>query len=282
MTQRAQRPPRRSSTGMVLIAVLWIVAALSIAVTGLTRSIKQEAALMSASRSTLQAAAAGEAAIAIVLQQLVAARIPLSSLQATSVTFDQRVIPVQVVPLTGLIDVNAAPIELLTRLYAQAGGDAEALAQATVAARERKDSRGAPTRFEAPEDLLQVPGFSYDLYAKIVDLVTTDIRGSGRVNALAAPSAVLEVLAGGDVAVAERISSQREAGEGGIDTTGLAGNMVQAASSRRLRITARVSMPDGALVDVERDVDLTPNRRDGAPWQLFHSTNRIQPAHSSH
>lgn len=283
MTRRYARRTRHSAAGMVLIAVLWIVAALSIAVTGLTRSIKQEAALMGASRSTLQAAAAGEAAIAIVLQQLLAARAPLTSLQVTSVNFDQRDISVQVVPLSGLIDVNAASAELLTQLYTQAGGGGgDALAQATIAARERKDSRGAPTRFEAPEDLLQVPGFSYNLYAKIAGLVTTDTRGSGRVNALAAPSGVLAVLANGNAATVERIAGARQAGESGIDTTGLSGGVLQAAPGRRLRITAIVGMPDGASVEVERDVDLTSNKRDGAPWQLFHSTNRIKPAQSPH
>lgn len=283
MIRRNARQVRRSSAGMVLIAVLWIVAALSIAVTGLTRSIRQEATLMGASRSTLQAAAVGEAAIAIVLQQLLAERAPLTSLQEASVTFDQRVIPVQVVPLTGLIDVNAASAELLTQLYTQGGGaGAEALAQATIAARERKDARGAAARFEAPEDLLQVPGFSYDLYAKIAGLVTTDTRGSGRVNALAAPSGVLAVLANGNAATVERIAGARQAGEGGIDTTGLDGGMLQSAPGRRVRMTASVGMPDGTSIEIERDVDLTPNKRDGSPWQLFHSTNRIKPAQSPH
>lgn len=279
---RRTRPPLRSSAGMVLIAVLWIIAALSIAVTGLTRSVRQEAALMGAARSTLQAAAAGEAAIAIVMQQLVASRDKLMNLQEVSVTFDQRLIPVQVVPITGLVDANDAPVELLSQLFVQAGGwpaaSAQALAQAIVATRETRDSLGAQRRFEAPEDLLQVPGFNYDLYAKVVDLVTTDTRGSGRVNALAAPKAVLAVLANGDVATAGRIADDRQAGQMGIDTTGLAGNLLQNAPSRRLRMTAKVSMSDGTFIDVQRDVDLTFNRQDGSPWQVFHSINRIQPA----
>lgn len=284
MIRRTAERLRRSSGGMVLIAVLWIIAALSIAVTGLTRSVRQEAALMGASRNALQAAASGEAAIALVLQQLLAAGAPLSRLQDVSVEFDQRVVPVQMMPLTGLIDINAAPPALLARLYAVAGGlptgAAESMAQATVASREQRDSRGAPIRFEAPEDLLQVPGFGYDLYARLARLVTADVRGSGRVNALAAPAAVLAVLANGDAAVAERISSERQAGADGIDTTALDSSFVQLAPSRRVRLTARVSSSDGSVVDVERDVDLTPDRRSGAPWQVFHSTNRIEPAPS--
>lgn len=282
MIRRRPRSPHRAATGMVLIAVLWIVAALSIAVTGLTRSVRQEAALMGTSRNALQAAATGEAAIAIVLQQLLAGGAPLSRLQEVSVAFDGRAIPVEIMPLTGLIDINAAPPALLARLYTVAGGlpaaAAEAMAQATVMAREQRDSRGSATRFEAPEDLLQVPGFSYDLYARLAGLVTADVRGSGRVNALAAPTAVLTVLASGDAAVAERISSERLAGAEGIDTTALDASLLQAAPSRRVRMTARVGMPDGSFVDVERGVDLTPSQRDGAPWQVFQSNNRTEPA----
>ena len=282
--RRGHRPQRHSGTGMVLIAVLWIVAALSIAVTGLTRSIKQEAALMSASRTTVQAIGIGEAAIALVLQQLAATRDPLASLQEVSMAFHQHVVPVQVVPLTGLIDVNAAPAELLALLFSQSANwpvaAAQALAQATVEARERKDSRGVPVRYEAAEDLLQVPGFTYDLYAKVIGLITTDTRGSGRVNPLAAPSGVLAVLANGDASIAARIDAARRAGETGIDTTALAGALVQNVPSRRARVTASVSMPDGSVVDVVRDVDLTLNHRDGAPWQVFHTINRIQPAPS--
>lgn len=267
---------------MVLIAVLWIVAALSIAVTGLTRSVRQEAALLGAARNSLQAAALGEAAIALVLQQLAAAGRPVAEWREAPVRFQGQAIDVSVAPLTGLIDLNAAPVALLAKLYAVAGGEApaaaESLAQATVAARERRDARGLAVRFEAPEDLLQVPGFGYDLYARLAGLVTADLRGSGKVNPLAAPLGVLAVLANGNQGLAERIASARRAGGEGTDMTALDGNFVQQNAGKQLRLVARVPAADGSTVEVLRDVDLTPDRRSGAPWQVFHASQRNLPA----
>ena len=278
----AARKPQRQHAGMVLIAVLWIVAALSIAVTGLTRSVRQEAALLGAARSNLQAAALGEAAIALALQQMTAAGTPVNGWREAPVQFHGQSMVVSVAPLTGLIDINAAPSALLAKLYTIAGGvppgTAEALAQATLAARERRDARGAPVRFEAPEDLLQVPGFGYDLYARLAGLITADLRGSGKVNPLAAPPGVLAVLANGNVGVADRIASERRAGGEGIDMTALDGNFIQQTVGRQLRIVARVPGADGVAVEILRDVDLTPDRRSGAPWQVFHASQRSVPA----
>lgn len=277
---RSQKPLRAG--GMVLIAVLWIVAALSIAVTGLTRSVRQEASLLGASRQALQATALGEAAIALVLQQMQAANAPLGQLREVPVSFQGQSITVSVAPLTGWVDINAASPALLAKLYQIAGGmpsgAAEALAQSTLAARERRDGRGIPARFEAPEDLLQVPGFNYDLYARLAGLVTADVRGAGRVNALAAPRDVLAVLADGNFAVADRIDSARRAGADGIDITALDANFVQSTSAKQFRVVARIGSAEGASVDVLRDVSMTPDRRTGAPWQIFHASQRTVQA----
>lgn len=276
------RQPQHRQAGMVLIAVLWIVAALSIAVTGLTRSVRQEAALLGVARSNLQATALGEAAIALALQQMVAAGKPAGEWREAPVQFQGQTIGVSVAPLTGLIDINAAPPALLAKLYTVAGGlppaAAETLAQATVAARERRDARGVPARFEAPEDLLQVPGFGYDLYARLAGLITADLRGSGRVNPLAAPPGVLAVLANGNQGVVDQIAGARRTGGEGIDMTALDGNFVQQTAGRQLRMVARVPNADGSAVEVLRDVDLTPDRRSGAPWQIFHASERAVPA----
>ncbi|NEI25200.1 general secretion pathway protein GspK, partial [Rhizobium leguminosarum] len=65
---RAGRPAR----GMVLIAVLWIVASLAIIVTGVTRTIREEARMMALARQDVQAQALGDAAIQVALQTIVA------------------------------------------------------------------------------------------------------------------------------------------------------------------------------------------------------------------
>lgn len=270
--------------GMVLIAVLWMVAALSIIVIGVSHSVREESRVVSRARQGVEALALGDAAIQIVLQGMSSQSVPAE--RATKVDVLYRGVPmeVQVMPLNGLIDINGASVQLLSRLYAVAGGlkveGAEALAQATVTARERKDSKGAAARFEAVEDLLQVPGVDYSLYARLSGLVTADLRGGGKVNPMAAPLGVLAVLAGGNASAASRIAADREAGSEGIDTTALDVSFTDNTTVRRFRIEARVPMVAEAWFRISRTVDLGSRARSGVPWHTFSSSHRFEPVGS--
>lgn len=268
--------------GMVLIAVLWMVAALGILVAGMTRSVREEARTLILARQSIEGMALGDAAIQLVLQEMVSqpANAPASLVQIPTV-YRGVSIEVQVLPLNGLIDLNSAPEALLTSLYAVAGGlpaaSASTLAQATVQARQQRDSRGGQKRFEAPEDLLQIQGVDYPLYARLSGLVTADLNGAGKVNPLAAPLGVLTVLASGNAEVAAHIAQVRSAGAGAIDTTALDSAFVQNTSVRRFRLQARVPLVDGAWLNVSRSVDLNARRRDGVPWHTFHTSHGIDP-----
>lgn len=266
---------------MVLIAVLWMVVALSIMVTGLTRSVREESRVMSRSRQSVEALALGNAAIQITLQNLLSQSVTLGRMRQEVVVYRGVSMPVQIMPLNGLIDINSAPVPLLARLYVVAGGlsteAAEKLAQATVAARERKDLKGSDVQFEAGEDLLQVPGLDYNLYARLSGFITTDLRGSGKVNPMAAPLEVLVVLAGGDAAVASRIAADRDAGLEGIDTTALDASFTDNTTARRFRIQARVPMADTSWLRVSRNIDLGSRVRSGVPWHTFSSSHSFEP-----
>ena len=272
---------RRHARGMVLIAVLWMVVALSIMVTGLTRSVREESRVMSRSRQSVEALALGNAAIQITLQNLLSQSVTLGRMRQEVVVYRGVSMPVQIMPLNGLIDINSAPVPLLARLYVVAGGlsteAAEKLAQATVAARERKDLKGSAVQFEAGEDLLQVPGLDYNLYARLSGFITTDLRGSGKVNPMAAPLEVLVVLAGGDAAVASRIAADRDAGLEGIDTTALDASFTDNTTARRFRIQARVPMADTSWLRVSRNIDLGSRVRSGVPWHTFSSSHSFEP-----
>lgn len=282
MSMRVYRTSERlSHRGMVLIAVLWMVAALSIIVTGLTRSVREESRMMSRARQSVEALGLGDAAIQMVLQGMSSRPVQKGRMEEVAIAYRGVPISVQVMPLNGLIDINAAAMPLLIRLYSVAGGlpaeAAEVLAQATVTARERKDSRGRAARFEAGEDLLQVQGVDYGLYARLSGLITADLRGSGKVNPMAAPPEVLTVLAGGNVAVAMHIAADRHAGLEGIDTTALDASVIDSAIVRRFRIQARVPLLDGTWLRVSRTVDLTPRARNGMPWHTFSSSHSFEP-----
>jgi general secretion pathway protein K len=276
---------RQAEKGMVLIVVLWMVAALSIIVTGVTRSVREEAHILSLERQRVQARGLGDAAIHIVLQGMVAQPTPpIARLTTVDVVYGGVSMAVEIMPLNGLIDINNAPAPLLTSLFAVAGGvspdEAANLAQATLDTRSRKNGLGAPERFDAKEDLLRVPGIDYTLYAKLSALITADLRSGGKVNPLAAPRSVLVVLASGNAGIAARIASDRSAGKEGIDTTSLDGGGGENTSTSRFRIEARVPLPSGGWLRVSRSVDLNARARDGLPWWTFHSEQGFEPVSS--
>jgi general secretion pathway protein K len=276
------RHPTKQSAGrgMVLIAVLWVVAALSLIVTGMVRSVRDELRQVGVSDQMVRGAALGDAAVALVLQRMsdpTWVQLPYGSLE---ISFLEHTIKVQIASLTGWIDLNTASPVLLQKLFVVAAGlpadQAGAVAATVVAMRSRTEPSGRLTRFEATEDLMQVEGVDYEIYSKVAPLLTTDARGSGRVAAVAAPPGVLEVLADGNQAVVQRIVSARDANAVGLDTTGLDPTLVDNATSRRYLIRAQVPLNDGAWVIASRWVDFSDQRSDGLPWRVFHADNRFE------
>lgn len=273
--------PRERNYGMALLAVLWTVAALSIIATGITHSIRSESRAVVQARQEVEAQALGEGAIQIALQALLASNQPASKALLTEVVYRGVAMQVRIMPLSGLIDVNMATPQLLERLLVVAGGlapdAAQVAAQNIVQARLVRKSQSGGLSFEAPEDLLRVPGIDYDLYARLADLLTADVRGSGRVNPMAAPVGVLTVLAGGNASVAAQIATSRDAGQVGVDTSALDSSLIDASVSRRMQVQARVPMADGGYMRISRSVALDARTPDGAPWLTFSATVGIEP-----
>lgn len=269
-TQQAAR------RGIALVAVLWIVAALSIAVTGIVHTMRSETRAVAAARRLLQAQAAGEAAIAIALQGMTAPQGgPRPAWRRVQIPYDGQQIAVEASTLNGLVDINRASPELLTLLYGVAGGlkgqAAAALAQATIQARQQPDAAGQPLRFDAIEDMMRVPGIDYDLYARLRPLVTADARGSGKVNAQAAPQALLSVLAEGNAQRAAALSNTRLQDGQAMDTSSLRGEFIDNTVGSRYLVQAFVPMADGSQGVVLRTVDLSPDQRAGLPWRILNA-----------
>ena len=277
--QQAQRHQR----GMALIAVLWIVAALAILATGMTQSVRQQVRVTALTLDAVAAQAVGDGALARALQAL--QTMPQRPQQAVTetVTYGGADIAVEVMPLDGLISLNGASVPLLTALLQVAGGlpapQAEALAQQLDdwrAGRGGELGTPVPRHFEAPEDLLLVPGVDYTLYARLRPLVTTDQRGGDRVNPLAAPPAVLAVLARGDVALAERIAAQRAASAVGVDTTGLDATLAGTSGSTYFyRLVAKVPLGEGKILGFTRDVALGSFSPRITPWRTLRSERQL-------
>lgn len=283
---RRPDPSRSQGRGVALVLVLWMVAALTVAVSGLMYMARGEIRVAGVERDSIVASARADAAIRLVLQQMSAQGEPVRALTTVAIPFDGVSIEVRVIPLTGLIDLNRAPESLLTDLVEVAGelprAAATQVAQAIVARRQPGGTRvagpsGSPIRlYAATEDLLQVPGIDYALYARLAPLVTTDAAGSGRVNPLAAPVPVLRVLAAGDAQAAQQLALQRDGAGLLTDTTRLNAAHIDQATSSRYRIEARLPLAGGATLVRAHVVQLGLVREEGLPWRVFHTQRTLE------
>ena len=242
--------------------------------------------MIALARQEVDAQALGDGAIALALQALRVTPQPIIGVVQTEAVYRGVRIEVQIMPFNGLIDINQAPAPLLQRLFTVAGGltpdAAQALAQTVIQVRQQPDRRGRAQPFETEEDLLRVPGIDYDLYARLAGLLTADIRGSGRVNPLAAPMDVLVVLADGNIAQAQKIAAARDAGQVAIDTSALDARMLAIQPSRRLRVLARVPLADSGFMRVVRDIELDARTPTGAPWLIFRAITAVEPVNRNH
>lgn len=266
---------------MALIAVLWTVAALGVIASGMLHTVKGEIRLVGQQLQTAQAGALADGAIRWVLQDVSARKPLLVRTLYIEAPLQGRLVRMQVQPLNGLIDINQASVPLLTALFQHAAGlpqtDSSQLAQAVVNARKRPDAQGRPEGFDAPEDLLRVPGISYPLYATITHLVSASLKSSGRVNPEAATVPVLTVLAQGNAALANQLAAARDSSPLLMDTTQLVPEFIDTTAANSVQVTAHVPLSDGADLVKTWWVGLSASRQTGLPWQVLETRQHIQP-----
>jgi len=290
---------RRRQHGLALVAVLWIAAALMITATGVVYAVRNEVRTVASFRELAVAGALGDAGVLLVARELAAAAKQEGRLQQYDTQFEQAVVGVRVVPLTGLIDLNAAAEPLLTDLIAVAGGmdqsQAAPLAQRIIDWRDADEqphpqgaedaayaAAGSPFRtrggpFESPEDLLQVLGIDFDLYGRLRPLITVHFRGAGRVDPAAAPLSVLRVLASGNEQIAVDYANAREASGALADTTRFPAAYVARAQSPRYLVEAAVQLSNGARLVTRKVLDIA-TAGDGLPWQTLWAERVVEPA----
>ena len=282
--QRVGSPRLGRCRGMALIAVLWLVAAMSLIISGVVRSVRVDAQAVGLQRQLLRASVVGDAALLLAMQNLHADPKGLPKGQKNlSFDFGGQSYPVRITPLNGLVDLNNAPVALLAGLYQYAGGadpaTAQTLAQDTLVTRQRINRKGLPWGFAAADDLLLVPGISYDLYAKVAPLVTAVIKnGSGRVNPLAAPLGVLEALAAGNTTRANQFMAQRDATDFLLDGTFFKPELIDMAVSKSLRFEVSVELPDGSRLQRAWQVYWDTDPRTNLPWRVLGKQQLLLPS----
>lgn len=265
--------------GVALLAVLWIVAALSVMVTSMATSVLGEIRDAGTSKSAVLAHGQALAAINLTLRRV------KSDPRATSVlrTQDERLIDgarvtVSLTPLSGLIDLNQAAPSLLEALFQVAGqrdsSSAAQLAQAVVQRRTAKDVQERIDRIDSASELLGLPGMDYSTYAKTVKFVTTDARSDGRVNISSASDELLLVLAGGNRDLAQQLRSAALKPPGEPPPPGINPAWVGGTATTRFMVVAVVALGDARRFKLTQVVDLAA--KDELPWQTFRSEQQIE------
>jgi general secretion pathway protein K len=265
--------------GIALVAVLWLVAALSIMLVGLQHVVRGEVQTAGQAQNGVISSGIADAAIRLTLQGMVATKsVSEKAVRIATVTVFDSEVTVQVVPLNGLIDLNNASESLLADAYEYGGGlpkeEALRLANLTVEARERRGPDALPERLHAIEDLLRMPGMSYDAYAKIASSLTTEIAGGGRINPLAASSETLSILGRGDRIRALQLVESRLSNPESMDATTLTTQHLQMEPTSYLAISATLKSQGDVTVTRTWRVDLsTPTR--GLPWRVLAVDQRV-------
>lgn len=263
------------SRGVALVAVLWMLAALSLLAYGLVNTTRASLRVTGVAQDFANAEALGDGAIQLAVRDLAAAP-PEARARLTvgTYTIGGRSLAVQVIPSAGLINLNRASVGLLVDLLSVQGGmdasEARQLAyqidfwrtRATVPPAQAAEylSAGLPPPragpFECKEDLLQVLGMRLDIFDRIQNFISV-YEGSQGVNPLAAPAGVLLVLSKGDRALAAQLSAQRETGKAVLNTMGLEHVEVNGRASDTYRIDADLTLEDGRHLRRSRWISLS-------------------------
>lgn len=272
-------------SGIAIIAVMWIVAGLTLLVAGMITSSRANVAAAQMIQGDVEAAALGDAAIERAVLNVFAEAEAVTKLATREYAVGGRSVSVRIQPANGFVNVNVASESLLRDLFVFGAGmtqeAGETLAQRVIDWRDADDSamplgaeedayvaagtlfRPRGERFDVPEDLLQVLGFSFDTYARIEPMITV-IGDAALVDPLAAGIDVLTVLGHGDAELARKLAGARDAGGLLVDTSGLEQAHLASGAAQIFRFEAIV-VDEGRVRTRARWID-TGCRRGTLPW----------------
>ncbi len=211
------RGPSRVQTatrqrGVALAIVVWFIAGMSLLVAGIVAQARVDTHMAQLHVARAKAVAAGDGAIQLMMVDLMTARAEGGELPAGNYRLGDIEVRVVLVPSSGLVDLNSAPVEVLAALFGLAGGlgaeDAQWLAQSVVESRSPGLDQGG-IKYDAIEDLLRLPGASRALLDAVRDFIVVSAAGQGATDWSLAPDALLQVLAKADPAQADSVRSRR-------------------------------------------------------------------------
>lgn len=283
------------SRGVALVAVLWMLALLSVIAGSLVYTTRTELAIAGNVVSMAQAEAAADAGIHKAIGELLSPRpTDPQSWKANGLVhfweFGAARLAVTITDEGGKIDLNAADPQLLRNLFISRGLDesaADSLIDSLADWRdpdslkrlhgaEKEDYIAAGLKYgpansnlTAIEELRQVLGMNDALYAMVVPLVTV-FSGQPGINPASAAREVLLTLPGANRAMVDAYVSERQtAAEQGLQPPmfPLAAPYLSGANVTAVTIQATAVMSDNANFSREAVVRLTGDR--SAPFAVL-------------
>jgi hypothetical protein len=280
---RLRRLNQDRMAGAALVMVLWFVMALSVLAVSMSNSVRVDLRATQIAVDEFRARVLGDAGIHLALREIEARPEVLQYEFDRDYDFDGYSIRVSVRPGNAFVNINVASADLIKGLLSAVGGvddeRAERLADAILAWRgtARSDSldqlyilsasgfRARYGRFVAPEDLLQVLGFDYRLYAKIKNYVTVYGASVG-VNWMHASVEVLVAMLGEQRRGAAEAIVEARTRDGSMATPPeLDGLMLDTSHGEVLRVKAAV-LVNGVEFERLRWVSWPTQQDHSRPW----------------
>lgn len=271
---------KRRERGTALLLVLWttvLLAGLLAGVAAASRSHSQ-AALYGAEHARAELAA--EAGLAHAVAGLRAPGLQQQWVpdgRPYSFDFDGARITIAVVDVSGLVDLNAAPVELLRGVFQAAGADAARAGQlAAAVVGSRGGTSNAPGRpFRAVDQLVRLPGMDMALFTRVAGAVTV-YSGRNFPDASYAGPQVLAALRGVGTAQAAALvrarrarAAQRGAGNGQAFGAVANGPLVAGYGGVVERVFSVAEMPDGNRADLDVTLRLALTGAQARPYKVL-------------
>ena len=188
---------RRDEHGFVLPLVLWICALLALIAASVLQSSRISAILAHNRVERAQARAAADAGVAWGIVGMLGASpdgVWPRDGRARTMRFAGAEVAVSIQDALGLIDVNAAPVGLLTRLFRSNGVPLQDSNAAATAILRWREPPGFPARpIAAPEELALVPGLPGPLLDRVLPFLTVR-NGTAAIDPVSAPPSVLRAV----------------------------------------------------------------------------------------
>jgi general secretion pathway protein K len=279
---RGEETRHDSQRGSIAILALWGIALIAMLIAPVAFATRGEIRIAGNALAESRARLAAEAGTQLGLQRLL-------HRYGSSAAFDGTPegwalgatrIAIGITDESGKIDLNVAPLELLTGLFAAVGEPREAAALIACDVLDRRGDYGTGCpqpdvahvgrRFAVPEELAEVPGVGDRLYDRIAPYVMV-ATGASAIDPRVATRPVLLAIPGATEGLVDAFLDSRkmwsdlDSGDAGM--LAAAGAYVMVSPRRDFTIAAVAATADGARYRAELQVRLTGSA--AQPYQVI-------------